>query len=237
MTLTVPKNTGAARTIVFGYVEGGTFKEIKRGTQAACPVTATISPDPSGGFSADAKTFTVTLSGYLGSGISVQARISGQSTALDSKTATTSGTGVTLTVPKNVYPNAARTIVFGYVENGSFKEIKRGMQAKGENIDTGGGGTVIEPDPGQKMTWQQAIDYCKSKGDGWRLPTQNELMYYWCVEPSIPADSKFSAVSYWSATESSSNSSNAWRVYLSDGCLSSGSAKTNSNRVRCVRDN
>lgn len=105
-------------------------------------------------------------------------------------------------------------------------------------IDTGGGGTVLEPDdPGKKVTWQQAIDYCSSKGDGWRLPTQNGLMYYWCVEPSIPAGSKFSAGMYWSATEDSSNSSNAWTVSFSNGYTYNGSAKTASDYVvRCVSD-
>ena len=233
--LKIPANTGAQRSVTFQYKFNGKWLDISPAVnQAAGGVTGkTISPDPSGGFSADATTFTVTLTGNLGSGISVQARISGQTTALVSATATVSGTGVTLTVPTNSYPNAARTIVFGYVEGGEFKEIKRGTQAKGENINTGGGGTVIEPDPGQKMTWQNAINYCSSKGDGWRLPTQNELMYYWCVEPSIPADSKFSAGRYWSATENSS--STAWFVDFSNG-RSSNLSKTSSYSVRCVRD-
>ena len=101
-------------------------------------------------------------------------------------------------------------------------------------IDTGSG-TVLDPDPGQKMSWQEAIDYCSSKGDGWRLPTQNELMYYWCVEPSIPADSKFEAADYWSATESSSNSSYVWYVYFRNGSTYYLS-KINRRPVRCVRD-
>ena len=235
--LKIPANTGGAqRSVTFQYKFNGKWFDISPAVnQAAGIVTgSTISPDPSGGFRADATTFTVTLTGYLGSGISVQARISGQTTALVSATATVSGTGVTLTVPENVYPNAARTIVFGYVEGGAFKEIKQGTQAAVDYIDTGGGGTVIELDPGKKVTWQQAIDYCSSKGDGWRLPTQNELMYYWCVEPSIPADSKFSAAAYWSATEFSAGSSAAWYVHFSNG----GTyyyVKTSSYFVRCVR--
>ena len=235
--LKIPANTGAQRSVTFQYKFNGTWLDISPAVnQAAGGVeSATISPDPSGGFSADATTFTVTLTGSLGSGIPVQARISGQTTALVSATATVSGTGVTLKVPYNSYPNAARTIVFGYVEGGAFKEIKRGTQAAGETIDTGGGGTVLEPDPGQKMTWQNAIDYCKSKGEGWRLPTQNELMYYWCVEPSIPADSKLSADYYWSATELSTGSGSAWFVNFSDGSTSS-FTKTLSSSVRCVRE-
>ena len=238
-TVTIPANPDAQRTLTFQYCFGKDNKWFDIASAVSQDVngvqSATVSPDPSSGISADGATFTVTLTGNLGSGISVQARISGQTTALVSATATVSGTGVTLTVPTNSYPNAARTIVFGYVEGGEFKEIKRGTQAKGENINTGGGGTVIEPDPGQKMTWQNAINYCSSKGDGWRLPTQNELMYYWCVEPSIPADSKFSAGYYWSATDHFSSSGRAWVVHFSTGHTYYGS-KTNSNSVRCVRD-
>lgn len=238
--LKIPANTGAQRSVTFQYKFKGEWLDISPAVnQAAGSVTGkTISPDPSGGFSADATTFTVTLSGYLGSGIPVQARLTDLTTVVATATATTSGTGVTLTVPTNSYPNAERMIVFGYVEGGEFKEIKRGTQAAGERtIDTGGSGTVLEtPDPGKSVTWQEAIDYCSSKGDGWRLPTQNELMYYWCVEPSIPADSKFSAGNYWSATESSSSSSEAWFVDFSLG-ITNYYGKTNGGYVRCVRDN
>lgn len=236
--LKIPANTGAQRSVTFQYKFNGKWLDISPAVnQAAGGVTgATISPDPSGGFSADATTFTITLTGSLGSGISVQARLTDLTTVVATATATISGTGVTLKVPDNSYPNAARTIVFGYVEGGAFKEIKRGTQAAGENIDTGGGGTIIEPDPGKKVTWQQAIDYCKSKGDGWRLPTQNELMYYWSVEPSIPADSKFTAGLYWSAAEHSPGSGYAWAVHFNDGTTGTSSLST-SYSVRCVRDN
>ena len=61
-------------------------------------------------------------------------------------------------------------------------------------------------------------------------------MYYWCVEPSIPADSKFSADYYWSASEGSSYSSNAWYVCFSNGSTTSYGTKTDSFYVRCVRD-
>ena len=100
-------------------------------------------------------------------------------------------------------------------------------------IDTGGSGTVLDSDPGQKMSWQEAIDYCSSKGDGWRLPTQNELFYYWCVQPSIPAGSKFLSDYYWSATVSSSGL--VWGVNFVLGGTNT-YAKTGSIFVRCVID-
>ena len=152
---------------------------------------------------AEGGTYTVTLTGR---GAFLTQVVSGE-TVLASNTDYHDEPGKTeitrqLTVPANT--GAEREIRFQYRFNWAFTDIAPAVrQAKSENIDTGGGGTVIEPDPGKKVTWQNAIDYCKSKGEGWRLPTQNELMYYWCVEPSIPADSKFSAAEYWSATESS----------------------------------
>lgn len=30
--------------------------------------------------------------------------------------------------------------------------------------------------PVKRMTWYEAIDYAKSLGDGWRLPTRAELI-------------------------------------------------------------
>ena len=168
--LTVPPNTGAERTVVFEYEWEGQWIEIERRTQAAGSVTgATISPDPSGGFSADATTFTVKLTGYLGSGIEVQARISGQTSALVSATATVSGTGVTLKVPANSYPNAARTIVFGYVEGGEFKEIKRGTQAEGSLIgELYGGGVIYWVDPDDENNFRVvALDEAPSASDLW----------------------------------------------------------------------
>lgn len=96
----------------------------------------------------------------------------------------------------------------------------------------------------------------------WRLPSQRELMMIWLLggssnvtggdkndtgvgsaskpvnTPYIYQQSGFTAFSadlYWSATELSTGSSNAWYVSFSNGTTSSGS-KTYSRYVRCVRD-
>lgn len=106
-------------------------------------------------------------------------------------------------------------------------------RVSGKKPINAGGNTELGPDSGQKVTWQNAIDYCSDKGAGWRLPTQNELFYYWCVEPAIPAGSKFLSDYYWSATVSSSGL--VWGVNFVLGGTNT-YAKTASNFVRCVRD-
>ncbi len=75
-----------------------------------------------------------------------------------------------------------------------------------------------------------AIALCTSMGDGWRLPTQKELMqayidgaYFNLTQPSNWL---------WSATTNSSTSK--WVVQLSDG-YTSGAYYQNNSQVRCVR--
>ena len=103
-------------------------------------------------------------------------------------------------------------------------------------IDTGGG-TVIEPDPKRKGTWQEAVDYCSGKGGGWRLPTENELYYYWYVEPSVNGVSPFMEGDYWSSTNNASNSGQAWTFNFSFGeARAYKKDKATSLYMRCVRD-
>lgn len=42
-------------------------------------------------------------------------------------------------------------------------------------IDTGGS-TLLEPELEELGTWQQAVDYCRGKGDNWRLPTAERVV-------------------------------------------------------------
>lgn len=238
--LTVPANAfpNAARTIVFQYQWEGKWVEIDRGTQAAEPasITAkTVSPDPTN-FSSAATTFTVTLTGKWSGSVPIRAIVNGSST-LVSGSVTTSGTGVKLTVPNNAYPNPARTIVFQYQWDNKWVEIDRGVQQEGEKvIDVPGGGIEISPETGEKMTWDEAVAYCKNKSTGWRLPTANELMYLWCINPSLTGEAAFAAGMYWAATQSSSLSTTAWGVDFIYGASGSNYNKTNSFYVRCVRD-
>jgi len=81
----------------------------------------------------------------------------------------------------------------------------------------------------KKMTWQEANDYCKSLGKGWRLPERWELVkaYDGKVEG-------FKSGYYWSSTTNVDYAGNAWLVhfYSEDGCHSN---KTYGYYVRPVR--
>ena len=85
------------------------------------------------------------------------------------------------------------------------------------------------------MSRGPAINYCNSQGAGWRLPTQNELLYYWCVQPSIPAGSKFVADRYVTATNNKRYGGYVWNMNFSDGYMNS-SYGNPSYYVSCVRD-
>jgi hypothetical protein len=105
------------------------------------------------------------------------------------------------------------------------------------------------------VTWATATAQCASyteNGDisGWRLPTQRELLAIWIVQDGIKAKCTALSISfdylnaeyYWSATESSEASGNAWMVF--GGRTGAGDAgntphylKTEAAaRVRCVRE-
>ena len=101
-------------------------------------------------------------------------------------------------------------------------------------IDTGGS-TLLEPELEQQCTWQQAVDYCRGKGDNWRLPTANELYYYWCVEPSVRVLDPFMEANYWSSTTNASSADQAWTFDFGYGIAYKKETYTR-NYVRCVRD-
>jgi len=68
----------------------------------------------------------------------------------------------------------------------------------------------------------------------WYLPTQKELMQAY-IDGIYSQDTAFGTTSYfWSSTEGSNDSTNAWRVRLYNGSTLN-DLKTNSNGVRCVR--
>lgn len=75
-----------------------------------------------------------------------------------------------------------------------------------------------------------AKQLCSDRGDGWRLPTQKELMqayingsYFNLSQPSNR---------FWSATQN--DSTGAWTVFLSHGGTAS-LTMSNTLNVRCVR--
>ena len=103
---------------------------------------------------------------------------------------------------------------FGYGQD--FKTIKIG------NLE------VMTEDLGN-MNWDDAVKACADLGDGWRLPTKDELNILYENKDKIGG---FATKYYWSSTEVVNY--NAWGQDFFSGLQSFGS-KTNANYVRAVR--
>ena len=70
---------------------------------------------------------------------------------------------------------------------------------------------VYPEDLGQ-YSWETAKKVCEDLGDGWRLPTREELHLMWVNKDSIGG---FAAAYYWSSSESNNNY--AWGQYFNFG--------------------
>ena len=71
-----------------------------------------------------------------------------------------------------------------------------------------------------KMGWYQAKKACDSLGDGWRLPTIDELEKIYKFKKKI---GDFKKNYYWSSTETTNTS--AWYIYFRIGSASNGKSK------------
>ena len=92
--------------------------------------------------------------------------------------------------------------------------------------------------PDQEFTWQEAKDYAASLGDGWRLPTIQELLTLVDYTKHNPACSVFPDTPcewFWSSSAYAGNTLYAWDVNFRNGHTNY-SVVGYHNRVRCVRD-
>ena len=128
--------------------------------------------------------------------------------------------------------------------NGTVTDNNTGLVWQKNTADTNNDGSITDYDypSGDRMTWQEAIDYCNDlsfagAGD-WRLPERIELrsiVDYGRYNPAINTD-YFScqSSSYWSATTYADNTYLAWNIYFNYG-VDNFYNKTVSRYVRCVR--
>lgn len=88
----------------------------------------------------------------------------------------------------------------------------------------------VYPEDLGEHTWKDAKKVCKELGDGWRLPTREELHLMWLNRDTIGG---FADAFYWSSSEY--NRGNAWYQYFSIGNQNY-NAKYYTHCVRAVRD-
>lgn len=89
---------------------------------------------------------------------------------------------------------------------------------------------VAQYDFPKVMNWSDAKKACAELGDGWRLPTKDELNSLYLNKYEIGF---FTDDGYWSATEV--DNSNAWLQFFSTGYRNNGVSKNNKFDVRAVR--
>jgi membrane-bound lytic murein transglycosylase MltF len=89
---------------------------------------------------------------------------------------------------------------------------------------------IASEDAPEQVSWNDSMEYAKSLGNDWRLPTKDELKEMYKNKETIGG---FVAGYYWSSSEY--NSFCAWGQAFYDGSQHE-SNKIGARRVRCVRD-
>jgi hypothetical protein len=81
------------------------------------------------------------------------------------------------------------------------------------------------------VTWEEAMDYAKELGEGWRIPSKQELQI---IEAS-PRSKEFATEGFfWASSLYAHDTNYAWTISFSSGYVSSVHTKSASDS-RCVR--
>ena len=82
------------------------------------------------------------------------------------------------------------------------------------------------------MNWDSAKKACAALGDGWRLPTKQELNVLYVNKEKIGS---FTSVYYWSSAENVTVNFIAWTQNFGTGFQDNGN-KNDTYYVRAIRD-
>ena len=139
------------------------------------------------------------------------------------------------TLPKGrTYPKYVRAVRTFKIDPDSLKKVRQEeftktiivKSIKISNYE------VAEYDFPKEMNWDNAEKACKALGEGWRLPTIDELKFLYLNKNEIRG---FGDRSYWSSTQSPTEFDVNFRWYLNKyGNESYGNMKS-ANSVRAVR--
>lgn len=109
-----------------------------------------------------------------------------------------------------------------------IKIIRESAKIIGEPVKIGGL-EVAQKDFPEEINWDDAGMACKVLGDGWRLPTKDELNLMYLYKDRIGG---FANNNYWSSKDYQTTF--AWFQFFYDG-FQDVSVKSNLNFVRAVR--
>lgn len=230
VNFSVPANESTdSREVTFQYQWGDEWIAIEKEprTQVSGASISSATVTPAGDIPAEGKTYSLTLTGTIPSaGVEVRANISGADPVTGKVTA--SGAAVELAVPKNA-SYCSRTVTFEYLWTDTWIQIDDDYLQEGVNL-------TLEPEPDSKapLTWAEAIEYCKNKGEGWRVPTAAEMVYFYITKPVIDQWSAFNASAYWTATIATGT--DVVYINMSSGYMSYvGTGDQSKNLVRCIK--
>ena len=91
---------------------------------------------------------------------------------------------------------------------------------------------VYSEDAPSILNWEEAKEYCESLGEGWRLPTKDELNLMY--EEHKKGVGSFTEDYYWSSSEN--DTGHVWFQNFILGNQYSNCNEYITNRVRAVRD-
>ena len=111
-----------------------------------------------------------------------------------------------------------------------FVAIALSINVFGQSTIKIGNLEVMTEDLEGRYTWDDAMKACADLGDGWRLPTKDELNTLYQNKDKIGG---FAIDYYWSSTESYDNG--AWYQDFYNGNTLNYNSKASPNCVRAVR--
>ena len=122
---------------------------------------------------------------------------------------------------------AVRTIAY---ELQALQEVPPPPYKLGYPISRIGSLLIAQNDLSNEMNWEDAKTACEALGDGWRLPTKDELNILFKNKRKIGG---FAVGYYWSSTE---NYADAWKQFFHGSGTQTGGRKMSYSSVRAVRD-
>jgi len=97
-------------------------------------------------------------------------------------------------------------------EHGKMQGTQTYYDPNGNVVMKAGGVLLVGHEDLGEMNWEDAMAACEAMGDGWHLPTKDELNVLYQNKDAIGG---FASSYYWSSTETGTNG--AWQQSFNSG--------------------